>query len=403
MIAGVKVLDFGRVVSGPFVGQVLADLGAEVIKIERLGLGDDTRAYSTKPGSGKSSLFEALNRKKRSLSIDLGHPGSRAVMTRLLEEADVVVHNFRPGVVERLGLAAEDVWKVNRRIVYCGISGYGERGPMRYRAGNDVVCQAAGGLMSFTGDAAGPPVRVPIPIADYTSGLYAVIGILAALNERHLTGRGRLVETSLMESLLTLECMHIGDYLSFGIIPPRLASGNMLGQPNQSFKTSDGSLVIAVVNDPMWRRCAMALGGEVLANDTRFLVGRDRLAQKDLLAGIIEAITLTMTSAECVRRLDEANVLCSTINDISQVVADPQVRALGILQRFEDSTQEAEVVGSPLLIDGERPPAGSRAPATVGQHTQDILRELGFDDDQIRGLHASGVLTRQAQSARSDD
>ncbi len=391
MLAGVKVLDFGRVVSGPFVGQILADLGADVIKIERLGLGDETRSYSTKPGSGKSSLFEALNRKKRSLSIDLGHPDARAVIARLLEGVDVVAHNFRPGVVERLGLAAEDVWKVNRRIVYCGISGYGDRGPMRYRAGNDVVCQAAGGLMSFTGDAAGPPVRVPIPIADYSSGLFATVGILAALNERHTTGRGRAVETSLMESLLSLECMHIGDYLSFGIIPPRLASGNMLGQPNQSFKTLDGALVIAVVNDPMWRRCAMALGGESLANDERFTWGRDRLAQKDLLAGLIEAITSTITSEECVRRLEEANVLCSPINDVAQVVADPQVRALGILQRFEDSTQEAEVVGSPLLIDGQRPPAGSRAPS-VGQHTQEILREFGFSAEQISQLRASGVL-----------
>ncbi|HSV83246.1 MAG TPA: CaiB/BaiF CoA-transferase family protein [Ramlibacter sp.] len=390
-LAGIKVLDFGRVISGPFVGQVMADLGADVVKVERLQVGDETRSYGPTGRHGESSLFNVLNRNKRSLSIDLGQPQAREVVQRLLREADVLVHNFRPGVMEKLGFGPDDVWKVNPRVVYCAISGFGNRGPMKKRPANDVIAQAFAGLMSFTGDADGPPVRVPVPVADYTAGLFALVGTLSALVERSHTGRGRLVETSLLEGMLALECMHIGDFLATGKLPLKLASGNMLGQPNQAFRTRDGAAVIAAVNDDMWKRCAAALGAPELASDERFATGPRRLERKDELAGIVEALTLQLTTEECVLRLEAAGVTCSPIHDIAQIASHPHVQELGILQPTGMAEAPGRMVGSPLLVDGQRPTARRGAPR-LGQDGREILREAGFDQNEIDALHAAGVL-----------
>jgi len=401
MLKGIKVLDFGRVISGPFVGQVLSDLGADVIKIERPPNGDETRSYSSGDKPGNSSLFSTLNRNKRSLVIDLGHPSAKAVLIELIKGADVLVHNFRPGVMERLGLAPKNVWEVNPGLVYCGISGFGH-GPLRERPANDVIAQAFAGLMSFTGDDSGPHVRVPIPVADYASGLFALVGILAALVERNVSGKGRCVETSLIESMLALECMHMGDFLKTGKLPPRLASGNMLGQPNQAFPTRDGAVVIATVNDEMWRKCARVLGGESLATDARYATGYDRLRLKDELAGVIEALTLGLTTEECASRLELAGVVCSPINDLAQVASDPHIRALGILQRQDDLPSEPELVASPLVIDGVRPRSRRRAPA-LGQDAEAILIEAGFTPSTIESLRAEGVVSSGPSYNRSGD
>jgi crotonobetainyl-CoA:carnitine CoA-transferase CaiB-like acyl-CoA transferase len=386
-LTGVTVLDFGRVIAGPFVGQILGDLGATVIKIERPGNGDETRSYGA---AARSSLFEALNRNKQSVSLDLGHPDARAVLDAMIDKADVLVHNFRTGVMERLGLAPEQVWARNPRVVYCTISGFGSEGPLRTKAANDVIAQAYSGLMSFTGDADGPPVRVPVPVADYTAGLYATCGVLAALAERATTGRGRVVETSLIESMMSLESMHIGDYLNTGTLPLRLASGNMLGQPNQAFQTEDGSVVIAAVNDDMWRRCAAVLSGPELAADPRYLTGRDRLARKDELAEVVEELTRQFTSEDLVAGLEEAGVVCSAINSIADVVGTPHVQALGILQR-SGLGGGVDMVGSPLTVDGVRPGVRSSPPA-LGADTEAVLVRLGFAEDEIEKLLTGGAL-----------
>jgi crotonobetainyl-CoA:carnitine CoA-transferase CaiB-like acyl-CoA transferase len=386
-LTGVTVLDFGRVIAGPFVGQVLGDLGATVIKIERPGKGDETRSYGT---GARSSLFEALNRNKQSVSLDLGHPDARAVLDAMIDRADVLVHNFRTGVMERLGLAPEQVWARNPRIVYCSISGFGADGPLRTKAANDVIAQAYSGLMSFTGDADGPPVRVPVPVADYTAGLYATCGVLAALAERAASGRGRLVETSLIESMMSLECMHIGDYLNTGALPLRLASGNMLGQPNQAFPTKNGSVVIAAVNDDMWRRCATVLSGPELAEDPRYLSGRDRLARKDELAQVVEDLTRQFTTEDLVAGLEAVGVVCSPINSIADVVSTPHVQALGILQRTGIGN-DVDMVGSPLTVDGVRPVVRT-SPSALGADTEDVLVRLGFTEDEIEKLLTGGAV-----------
>jgi crotonobetainyl-CoA:carnitine CoA-transferase CaiB-like acyl-CoA transferase len=387
-LAGITVLDFGRVVAGPFVAQVLADLGAYVIKIERPVLGDETRSYGS---TERSSLFDALNRNKHSIALDLQHQDTRAILTSMIEKADVLIHNFRPGVMERLGLSTQDVWAINPRVVYCAIAGFGRTGPLHTKPANDVIAQAFSGLMSFTGDAAGPPVRVPLPVADYTAGLYALSGVLAALVERATTGRGRLVETSLIESLMSLECMHIGDYLRTGTLPIRLASGNLLGQPNQAFPTRDGSVVLAAVNDEMWRRCASVLGGPALADDPRYSRGVDRLQHKDELAELVEARTREFGTDELVAAMDAVGVVCSPINDLAEVARNPQIEALGILMSHQPDGEAPDMVGSPLSIDGLRP-AVRRGPPDLGADAEEILQRLGIDSDRIADLLTGGAV-----------
>jgi crotonobetainyl-CoA:carnitine CoA-transferase CaiB-like acyl-CoA transferase len=287
-------------------------------------------------------------------------------------------------------LAPEQVWARNPRIVYCSISGFGADGPLRTKAANDVIAQAYSGLMSFTGDADGPPVRVPVPVADYTAGLYATCGVLAALAERAASGRGRLVETSLIESMMSLECMHIGDYLNTGALPLRLASGNMLGQPNQAFPTKNGSVVIAAVNDDMWRRCATVLSGPELAEDPRYLSGRDRLARKDELAQVVEDLTRQFTTEDLVAGLEAVGVVCSPINSIADVVSTPHVQALGILQRTGIGN-DVDMVGSPLTVDGVRPVVRT-SPSALGADTEDVLVRLGFTEDEIEKLLTGGAV-----------
>jgi crotonobetainyl-CoA:carnitine CoA-transferase CaiB-like acyl-CoA transferase len=396
-LAGMRVVDFGRVIAAPLTAQVLADLGAAVIKIERPGVGDESRSYTTSEDLD-APLFLGLNRNKRSVAIDIASPAGYEVVRRLAERADVVLHNFRPGVMDRLGYGPAQVHEWNPAIVYCAISGFGQTGPLSTKAANDVLAQAYSGLMSFTGAEGGPPVRCPVQIADFTAGLYAAIGILAALNERAVTGIGRVIETSLIEGMLTLESMQLIDYLGTGRLPQRLASGNALGQPNQAFPTADGEVLIAAVNDGMWARCAHALGGSELAEDSRFVRAFDRLRHRDALAAELESITSRLTTAECMRRLDDAGVVCSPINTIATIAADEQVAHLGILQQIDRPDGDpVTVVGSPLTIDGERRGA-HLAPPRRGADTASVLAELGFDPMEISRLADAGV----AEVVRSD-
>jgi crotonobetainyl-CoA:carnitine CoA-transferase CaiB-like acyl-CoA transferase len=388
-LAGLNVIDLGRVVAAPFVGQVLGDLGASVIKVERPGTGDESRSYTLDATGATSPQFLALNRNKRSVTIDLASDRGKDVLRRLVAQSDVLVHNFRPGVMDRLGFGVEDVRQLNDRLVYCGISGFGITGDLSGKAANDVIAQAYSGLMSFTGEAGGSPVRIPVPLGDYVAGFYAVIGILAALTERNKTGIGRHIETSLIEGMLTLESMQIIDYLISGRLPKRLGSGNMLGQPNQAFPTSDGTVLISTVNDTMWHRCARALGGSELANDGRFLKAGDRLKNRDELVAVIEAKTQQLTTVNCLALLEKAGVVCSPVNTIDAVVHDRQIQHLGIIQRVGRDGEEVNVVGSPLLIDGVRP-VPHIAPPARGVDTEMTLKELGYTNAEIKAMVLAG-------------
>ena len=271
-LAGVRVVELSRIIAGPFAAQTLADMGAEVIKVETLPRGEEGRTYGTASIDGEpiSSLFVALNGGKRSIGIDFKHPDGYSLLRSLVETADVLIHNYRPGVVERLKLDFEtvSVWKPD--LVYCSISGFGETGPLAQRAANDIAAQAQGGLMSFTGNEGAPPARCPISIADHVTGLNGAIGILAALNERHRTGRGVKIEVALLQTMLTLTAYQLTDCMVTGFVPVPEGSGSRLGQPNQAFPTEDGWVVISATSDAMWERCCRALEAEEWIADPRF-------------------------------------------------------------------------------------------------------------------------------------
>lgn len=400
-LAGIKVLDFGRIIAGPFAGQLLADLGADVVKVERRGKGDETRAYDPhQPGSpGPSSLFLSLNRNKRSIALNLASPAGREIATRLAGDADVLLHNFRPGVMERLGLDYRTL--ARPRLIYCAMSGFGSRGPARDKAGNDLVIQAYSGLMSFMGTPGGEPVRCPVSISDFTGGLYATVGVLAMLAARERTGVGGEVETSLVEGLLGYLGPAVNDYLTAGVLPRRMGSANLLGQPNQAFETADGWVVVSAVSDRMWGRCSRALGGEEFGQDPRFATIGDRYAHRDELIAEVARRVLALRTDECVRSLEAAGVLCSPINGIDDLVRDRQIGDLGVIEKRRRGDVSAYLVRSPLTIDGRRPPV-RRFPPAVGEHSAEVLAEAGFAESEIDAFAADGVIDLPAPR-RVDD
>ncbi len=289
-LAGLVVIDFTRVVSGPYATQILGDLGADIVKVERLEGGDDARPYGvTGDNPMPGATFLALNRNKRSIALDLKKPEGRDVAMRLLRSADVAIHNFRPGVMERLGLGYEAVSKANPRIVYCAISGYGDAGPQRETAANDLAIQSYSGLLGITGEADGAPVRVPTPVADITAGMYATIGILAALQYRETSGVGQLVETNMLEGQINMMSYMFVDYWLNGVIPERMGTGNRMGLPNQAFPTSDGWVCIVASNDRRWISCCHALEVDELISDPRFDTLVHRYQHREGLVEVISA------------------------------------------------------------------------------------------------------------------
>lgn len=388
---GIRVLDLSRVIAGPLTAQILADLGATVIKVEQLGKGDEARSYGTLHVDGVhvSALFASLNRNKRSIALDLrrGLP----VFRRLVRSADVLVHNFRPGVSERLCLDYARLRRVNPRLVYCAISGFGEVGPLRAKAGNDLIAQAYSGLMSFSGEPNGAPIRCPVSIADFSTGLYGVIGILGALFERDHSGHGQEVRTSLLASMLSLIDHHLTESILSGRPPQKMGSANLLGQPNQAFQTRDGWVVISAVSDRMWERCCNALRLDGLKADSHFASLAGRYQNREELISTVSRQVECLTTEECVSRLDGYGVTCSPLNGLPQLAADPQVSSLDLLMNVEYLDRTVPVVGSPLEFDGQRPELRLPPPA-LGEHTDEVLTELGYRTSSIHRLRRFGVV-----------
>jgi crotonobetainyl-CoA:carnitine CoA-transferase CaiB-like acyl-CoA transferase len=375
-LRGIRVIDLTRVIAGPLSTQLLADFGAEVIKVEKPSGGDDSRAYSRSKlgGVDVSAVFANLNMGKKSICLDLREESDRQVLLSLVDNADVFIHNYRPGVAERMGLDAKALTDRNTRLIYCAISGFGESGPLQFRPGNDIAAQAYGGLMSLLGDGDGPPTRCPVSIADINTGYSAAIGILGALVGRGATGRGAVIGTSLLESMIGMMGHYLTDYLLTGETIGRLGSGNRFGQPNQAFRTSDGYIVLAAVNQEMWCRAAAALGGENLAEDPRFQTQRDRVVHQDALVEAIEARTCRRATSEWVDRMDSARVTCAPIRNISEVVADEQTSALGMITQADYCGVSVPVVAAQLRVNGKRSARGS-VPG-LGEHTTEVLSDV---------------------------
>jgi crotonobetainyl-CoA:carnitine CoA-transferase CaiB-like acyl-CoA transferase len=399
-----RVVDLTRNVAGPFAAMILAELGADVIKVEHPVSGDDARQWGPPFWGGDTPTHLALNRNKRSITLDLRAADARRVLDRLVAASDVIVENFRPGVLDRWGYGYAWASAINGRVIYCSVTPYGNRGPLRDRPGYDPLMQAFGGLMSITGVPDGPPVRSGASLIDMGTGMWAALAILAALEQRRATGRGQHIITSLYETALMWMAYHLASYWASGESPRRMGSGTPMIAPYEAFATRDGYLVIAAGNDRLFGLLCGVLGHTEWMSDPRFLRNEDRVRHRDALHALIEAVSQAWVTAELADALEKAGVPSSPIRSTAEVAADPQALALGIYQTVPHPTApEFMSVGLPLLLDGERPPL-RRCPPGKGEQTREVLAELGFPPEEVETLLRSPALTGvgSAASARGD-
>jgi crotonobetainyl-CoA:carnitine CoA-transferase CaiB-like acyl-CoA transferase len=335
-LAGLKVLEFGQIAAGPFAASLLADLGADVVKVERPDGGDGMRAWppisQNAEGEGFSENFAALNRNKRSIAADLKSAADIARLRDLAVRADVLIENFRAGVLARLGLAYDALKSVNPRLVYCSISGYGQTGPYAKRGAFDVTVQAVSGVMSVTGEEGGAPVKCGVPIGDFCAGLYAAYTILAALRRREATGEGAFIDCSMIGSLIGVSALQTSEYFGNGKAPRRLGSAHPRNAPYQAFRAKDDYFVIAAGNDKLWRSVCEAVGTPELASDPRFVTQELRARNQTALVAILQPLFERRSANEWLADMDERGVPCAPINDYGRILADRQVAALGLVQ-----------------------------------------------------------------------
>lgn len=395
---GITVLDFTRVLSGPYCTMQLGDMGARVIKIEQPGKGDDTRAWGPPFVNGESAYFLSVNRNKESLALDLKSPAAPRVLEALLAKADVLVENFRPGTMTRLGLAYEQLAERFPRLVCCSISGFGQTGPRTKEPGYDAVVQAEGGLMSITGAADGQPYRLGVAISDIVSGMFAAQGIAFALLARERSGRGQLVDVGMLDATAALLTYQAGIYFATGRTPGRLGNRHPTIVPYETFEASDGDFVIAVGNDEQWRRFCQAVELDALAQDERFATNRERVTNYDTLRPLLAAQLRTRSRAGWVGQLRPAGVPCGAVREVAEVLEDPQIEARGMVQELEHAVAGAlKMTGIPIKLS-ETPGSVRTPPPILGEHTTRILSELaGMSADEIDRLRADGaVAVRQA-------
>jgi crotonobetainyl-CoA:carnitine CoA-transferase CaiB-like acyl-CoA transferase len=386
---GMIVADFSRVLSGPWCSMTLGDLGADIIKVERPGSGDETRGWGPPFVGEESAYFLSANRNKRSLRLDLGSDDDRAIAERLVARADVVLENFRPGTMDRLGLGEGRCRELNPTVVYASITGFG---PDSRRPGYDAIVQAVGGVMSITGPADGEPVKIGVAIADISAGLYSAIGILGALVHRARTGEGQRVDATLLGAQVAWLANQASNTLNAGFVPGRLGTGHPSIVPYQAFNTSDAPLMLAVANEAIWQRFCGAIGDPGLATDARFAGNVDRVANRDaLVAGLSERFA-TATRATWLERLDAADVPAGAINALDEVFADEAVRALDLVARSQHPTI-GEVASVRFPVELSRTPASvRRAPPQLGEHDAELLTWLGCSDEEI-AAHRARIAT----------
>jgi crotonobetainyl-CoA:carnitine CoA-transferase CaiB-like acyl-CoA transferase len=392
-LAGITVLDLTRVLSGPYCTMLLADMGARVIKIEQPRKGDDTRAWGPPFIGTESAYFLSINRNKESLTLDLKSPAAQPIVARLLEKADVIVENFRPGAMARLGLDYPSIAKRHERIVYCSISGFGQTGPRRDEPGYDAVIQAEGGLMSITGNADGPPFRLGVAISDIVAGMFAFQGIAMALFARERTGRGQLVDVGMLEATAALLTYQSGSYFATGVAPQRLGNRHPTIVPYETFAASDGDFVVAVGNDGLWRTFCRACGLDALGEDPRYATNHQRVVAYDELRPVIAKRLLTRSRADWIATLGAAGVPCGSVRDVGEVIEDPHLAARDMIQPVEHPTLgQVRVLGVPIKLS-DTPGAVRSAPPMLGQHTDAILTgDLGFSQDEVGKMRGNGVI-----------
>jgi crotonobetainyl-CoA:carnitine CoA-transferase CaiB-like acyl-CoA transferase len=392
-LAGVRVLDASRVLAGPFCGQVLGDLGADVLKLERPGAGDETRAWGPPFLDSLSAYFLSCNRNKRAFTLDLAKPDGLAIFHRLLIRCDVLLENFRSGSAAKLGLDPEKVLAVNPRLIVCSISGFGRTGPLAELPGYDFAVQALSGLMGITGPPEGPPYKVGVAIADVLTGLYAAVAILACLHARQQSGHGYAIDLALLDCALAAQVNVAQAYLTSGSVPPRQGNAHLQIVPYQLFATSDGWLVLAVGNDGQWQRFCSAADRPDLAANERYRANADRVRNRGELVPVVETIMKSRGTEDWQERLQAVGVPCAPVWDYATLFAHPQAAARGWKVTVRDPAgRPVDLIGSPFHLSGFAAAPPSPPPA-LGQHTDQLLRELlGLDDARLTELRRHGII-----------
>ena len=389
---GMVVLDLSQILAGPVCGMMLADMGADVVKVEKPDGGDDNRRAGPPFIGGQGAGFMAANRNKRSLALNLRDESGRQVFERLLERADVVVENFRPGVMERLGIGYERLSKLKPSLIYCSISGHGGTGPYKDRGGFDLIAQGMSGLMSITGVPDGVPVKVGVPITDISAGILAANGVLCAYIHAQKTGQGQLVDTSLLEAGIAYTIWESSGYFADGEIPGPLGSAHRVLAPYQALRTSDGYINIGAANQRTWEQLCRAIGQEELIEDQRFKEPGDRKAREGELADLLEETFRGESTAYWLEAFEKVGMVAGPINDISQVYEDPQVIAREMKVDLEDpDLGTLHNIGIPVKLSATPGRIRRRAPM-LGEHSWEILTESGFAEKEIEELFGSGVV-----------
>ena len=402
-LSHIRVLDLSRILAGPWAGQILADLGADVIKVERPGPGDDTRGWGPpwiKNDQGQDTSVAAYylcaNRNKRSITVDITQPEGQDIVRRLAAQSDVVLENFKLGGLKQYGLDYDSLKAVNPRLVYCSITGFGQDGPYAPRAGYDFLIQGLGGLMSITGRPDGEPgagpMKVGVALTDILTGLYATNAVLAALAWREQSGEGQYIDMALLDVQVACLANQAMNYLATGSNPRRMGNAHPSIVPYQDFPTADGHMILAIGNDGQFARFCEVAGRPELAADVRFATNRARVENRAELIPLLNEITATRTTTEWIGQLEARAVPCGPINGLAEVFADPQVQARGLAVKMpHPEAGEVPLVASPIRLS-KTPVEYRRAPPLVGEHTDEILADLGVDSADIAGLRERGVV-----------
>jgi crotonobetainyl-CoA:carnitine CoA-transferase CaiB-like acyl-CoA transferase len=391
-LAGIRVLDLSKVLAGPLCAQYLGDLGADIIKVETVGSGDETRGWPPFPAPGLGTVFLSANRNKRSIAVDLKTAKGREIVHALAKSADIAIESFGTGVAERLGIDAATLRPLNARLIHCSISGFGRSGPLKNSPGYDVILQAFCGIMSMTGDEDGGYIRSPISPIDQMTGVHAFSGILSLLYAREKTGQGGTIQVSLFETALGLLGYNLQTYWERGVQPPKCGSSHESLCPYQAFEAADGPIMIGVANDNLWRKFCGVTGLSALADDPKFRTNADRVSHRNEVLRHVKAALAANSVKHWNDALTAVGVPCSPINTLAQLLDHPHTAASGMIVEYDHAhAGRLKAVGHPVLINGEPRQAGL-PPPVAGQHTDDVLSELGWSRDRIDDLRRERVV-----------